>query len=287
MKIISPDNLSCPLDSALLSYENDKCLVCENGHSFDVARQGYVNLLPVQDKRSKSPGDTKDMVKARQEFLNLGYYNDIAAYTAQIVRDALSENQKNMILDAGCGEGYYLDYILQELQQDARNGQCGLIGYDISKWAVIEACKRNKADITWLVATNRRPPIAANSLTQIISMFGFPVFDMFAQLLKADGQVLLVEAGNNHLLEIKQHIYSEIKPHAHTSKIEAAQQAGFAVGEKHNLSYTATLKHLDDFYHLLKMTPYFYKMDDADKEALSKSCNNITIDVDFIIFHKA
>jgi 23S rRNA (guanine745-N1)-methyltransferase len=110
---------------------------------------------------------------------------------------------------------------------------------------------------------------------------------MFAQLLKADGQVLLVEAGNNHLLEIKQHIYSEIKPHAHTSKIEAAQQAGFAVGEKHNLSYTATLKHPDDFYHLLKMTPYFYKMDDADKEALSKSCNNITIDVDFIIFHKA
>ena len=84
MNIIKAHNLACPIDGGRLEFQ-EKQLVCENGHVFDVARQGYVNLLPVQHKRSKHPGDSKEMVLARTRFLNLGNYYPVAIKLAEIV----------------------------------------------------------------------------------------------------------------------------------------------------------------------------------------------------------
>ena len=97
--------LACPLDGAPLQRQGGS-LRCADGHCFDLAAQGYVNLLPVQNKRSLDPGDSKEMVAARRRFLNAGPYQPIAEAVARATLDGLPNEAA--CLDAGCGEGYYL-----------------------------------------------------------------------------------------------------------------------------------------------------------------------------------
>ncbi len=148
--------LICPLDGQpLRPVENS--WHCASGHSFDNARQGYLHLLPVQNKRSLAPGDSKEMVAARQRFLNANYYKPVADAIAQLVAQAIStprEGESGVIspltcLDAGCGEGYYL----RQLEAELRPLERMLVGLDISKLAVLAAAKQSKT-VRWLVASN-------------------------------------------------------------------------------------------------------------------------------------
>ena len=95
--------LRCPVCAGELTRE-DRVFRCPQGHSFDVARQGYVNLLTVGQKHSKSPGDTKEQVLARRAFLSGGYYAPIAEVLCRLVLPL----RPKAVVDAGCGEGYYL-----------------------------------------------------------------------------------------------------------------------------------------------------------------------------------
>src|SRR5690606_4067516 len=91
----------CPLCQQPL-HLSAKQYQCANRHSFDIAREGYVNLLPVQHKNSKDPGDNKDMMQARRDFLHAGWY----APLAQAVSDTVTKLAPDTLLDLGCGEGY-------------------------------------------------------------------------------------------------------------------------------------------------------------------------------------
>ena len=114
MNITSFESLACPLDGNPLQRV-DKAWRCPQGHSFDIARQGYVHLLPVQKKRSKEPGDSKAMVAARQRFLAAGDYAPIAKALSQAVMRHCEQAETYSCLDAGCGEGYYLRQLAQQL----------------------------------------------------------------------------------------------------------------------------------------------------------------------------
>src|SRR5690606_17390998 len=140
--------LCCPLDGQLLTLQ-ERSWRCPAGHCFDVAGQGYVNLLPVQNKRSRDPGDSKEMVAARRRYLESGVYAPIAAGVARLLMDGLEGQAPYACLDAGCGEGYYL----RRLQERDERGELALIGLDISKWAVM-AGARSSPGMRWLVGSN-------------------------------------------------------------------------------------------------------------------------------------
>src|SRR5690606_5692310 len=151
---VNPDALICPLCEGALTLV-DRQLICPNHHSCDLARQGCVQLLPVQQKRSQQPGDSKEMVVARSKFLNSGIYHPIGQKLTELGRSLWVENRALRLLDAGCGEGYYLDYLARELSpQDGLDA----VGMDISKEAVAAAAKRNR-EISWVVGSNARPPL--------------------------------------------------------------------------------------------------------------------------------
>lgn len=140
--------LACPICSEPLNAV-DNGVVCPAGHRFDRARQGYLNLLPVQHKNSRDPGDNQAMVEARRDFLNAGHYAPVAKRLAELAAGYAPARW----VDIGCGEGYYTAQIAEALP-DAD-------GYalDISKEAVKRACKRNPA-LTWLIASMARVPLA-------------------------------------------------------------------------------------------------------------------------------
>ncbi len=214
MSTTSFEALACPLDGDPLERQ-DGAWRCPAGHSFDIARQGYVHLLPVQNKRSRDPGDSKEMVAARRRFLEAGHYRPIAEAVSRAVLAGAPAGGTLRCLDAGCGEGFYLRELASvATESEKAQGEAptlSLLGVDISKWAVLAAAKREKA-ATWVVGTNAHLPVQAQSLDRVLCLFGFPVYPEFARVLKPGGELLLVEAGPDHLRELREIIYPSLKP---------------------------------------------------------------------------
>ncbi len=269
--------LICPLDGKPLARYEDQ-LSCDNGHSFDIARQGYVNLLPVQQKKSKQPGDSKEMIIARHRFLEAGYYLPVADKLNEIVASLTAGDSGITLLDAGCGEGYYLAHCLQFLKCLSVTRDVVCLGMDISKPAIIAAAKR-KDEITWVVGTNKSPPVEIQSVDIIICMFGFYDMDVFAKALKPGGYVILADADNEHLLELRQIIYPYIK-----SASARRDFSGFDLLSSLSLNYTIRLDQ-STLADLLLMTPHLYRAPKVGKEAVKAlSALNLTVDVLFRVF---
>lgn len=284
MNINKQDNLACPIDGGKLKQQDNQ-LVCANGHTFDIARQGYVNLLPVQHKRSKHPGDSKAMVFARTQFLNSGLYQPIATKLAESVLTQLSHKSDYCLLDAGCGEGYYLDAVFDALKHHDDFDKLSFIGVDISKDAIIQSSKRNKY-ICWIVGTNRQLPVENESVDIILCLFGFLSAEGFNKVLKPGGRVIVVDPGPEHLKELREIIYKEVK------KVDLidflnTEIPGFSLLSSETIQFKEKITSNEQIINLLVMTPHFYR---ASKEGREVACNlselDITVDVIFRVFEK-
>lgn len=273
--------LACPLDGLALQL-HDKSLKCPQGHSYDLARQGYVNLLAVQQKKSREPGDSKEMIDARKRFLNAGFYTPIATRLAQLSLDYLPADTPASCLDAGCGEGYYLDFFYHHLEQIKRC-DVHLTGLDISKVAIQGAVRRQQA-ITWVVGNSQHAPVIASSMDMIWSVFGFHHLQGFKNMLAAYGKLIMVEAGAQHLIELRKIIYPHIKP-APAKSLQEYEASGWSVLESANLTYQTAPLSNQQLADLLLMTPHLFRASQAGKEALAKLDNLVlTVDVTFQVF---
>ena len=236
--------LLCPLCGMPLTRE-ERVWRCENRHSFDIARQGYVNLLPVQQKRSLQPGDTREQVLSRREFLDGGFYRPIADALCQMAKD---HRCGGPILDVGCGEGYYAARLARELE-------CPLTGLDISKEAVRCAAGRYK-DAQWLCASAARLPLADASVGLITSLFALTVPGEFARVLRPEGAFIQVLAAEDHLLGLKSIIYPEL---THKEKDSVPVIPGFRLVESRSVRFSFTVEETQ-VQNLLSMTPHVYRI---------------------------
>lgn len=253
------EQLCCPLDQLPLT-RHERSLTCANGHAYDIAKTGYVNLLPVQKKHSKDPGDSKEMVAARRDFLANGYYDPIINAIVTSVPETLQQLDTIRLFDAGCGEGHYLRQIIERL---AASHVVDAVGLDISKWAITDASKRSKR-IDWIVGSNAHVPVAEQRFDWVMCAFGFPVFSEFARILANQGWLLLVESGADHLIELRQILYPEIKPHrvTHSEGIE-----GFVLQHEIDHRFSFSITNADDIGRLLAMTPHIHKASYEGKQA--------------------
>ncbi len=269
---VSPfEALACPLDGSPLQ-KHDKNWSCAAGHTFDIARQGYVHLLPVQNKRSRDPGDNKEMVAARQRFLNAGYYQPVAeALSSAIFPKGISEASISC-LDAGCGEGYYLRHLAGSAPE---NTSLEFLGLDISKWAVLSAAKQDK-NPAWVVGSNANLPVQSETLDRILCLFGFPVYPEFARVLRPGGEIILIDAGPDHLRELREIIYPELKD---PRQVPDTAPDGFTNVDVSVVRYNLTLPDKGAISDLLAMTPHLYR---ATAEGLSQAAEleSLTVTVE-------
>ena len=224
---------------------------CENRHSFDVARQGHVNLLPVTRKHSLHPGDTREMVVARKRFLDGGYYSPIAQKLCALL-SAYSPDFK-AVLDAGCGEGYYLGEV--EKQFPAAE----LWGLDISKDAVRFASVRSKK-ARWITGTAAQLPFGAAQFDAVLSMFALTAEEEFRRVLKDSGVFLQVLAGEEHLIGLKSIIYPEI---LRREKFQEKEYEGFLLEHHEVLEFPVLVEDSAQLQNLLAMTPHFWRISEA------------------------
>lgn len=276
--------LVCPVCQSALVKE-DKTLRCSVGHTFDLARQGYVNLLLSHKKKSKHPGDDQGMVEARTAFLNQAYYAPfLHALSEEVVRPgkfgAGVENLPETILDVGCGEGYYTLGVLDKIRASATDdpNRClpRVMGLDISKEAVIAACRRGKqsspaSELCWIVASGAAMPVRASSVDLLMCLFTRMMPAEFHRIIKPGGRLLVAGAGAKHLQEIRSLLYEEVREKAFSVENELAPQFEKVRSERIRFPFTVTRP--EDLNALLTMTPHGWRTSPEKKARIQNLLN--------------
>lgn len=172
-------------------------LACAGGHTFDVARQGYLNLLTGHG--TKFVPDTAAMVAARDAFLEAGHYQPLADALADRVGSLLAAAEGNaLIVDAGTGTGWYLQQVLAAL--DGR--EVSAVGLDISKFALRRAARRNPQALNVVWDLWRELPLGAGTADVVLVVFAPRNAAEFARILKPGGSLVVVTPLPGHLAEI-------------------------------------------------------------------------------------
>ena len=257
---------------------------CSNNHTFDAAREGYVNLLLAHKKNSKEPGDGKEMILSRRRFLDLGLYDGISDGINEAVAGNLpgpgSESDFN-ILDAGCGEGFYLKRLKEFLaQRPGTRIPVEYYGVDISKFAVRRAAQRDRTT-DWFVASIIDLPFAQSSLDMVLNVFSPADFPEFSRVLKETGGLLIVGPGPRHLNGLREIIYPNAREHAPSTISEEAKQL-FSLSSETRVNYQLELTSRETIMDLLSMTPYFWNIDLKTK-ARVEALDRLALDVDIEI----
>ena len=254
---------------------------CSNNHTFDAAREGHVNLLLAHKKNSKEPGDSKEMVRSRRRFLNLGLYDGIAAGINEAVAGNLSGAGKECafnILDAGCGEGFYLKRLKEFLEQSPGNpAPVEYYGVDISKFAVRQATQRDRT-MSWFVASIIDLPFAQSSLDIVLNIFSPADFPEFSRVLGETGVLLIASPGPGHLNGLRKIIYPDAREHAPSTISEEAKEL-FSLSSETRIKYPLELNSREAILDLLAMTPYFWNIDLKTK-ARVEALDRLALDVD-------
>jgi 23S rRNA (guanine745-N1)-methyltransferase len=258
----------CPICAASLQLNPcAKSYACENNHHFDLAKEGYLNLLPVQHKHSSEPGDNKQMMQARREFLDAGHYEPMAKAVAMMI----NAKQPKHLLDLGCGEGYYS----RKLETHYAD-RIILHGVDIAKFA-ISAAARKQPKARFTVASVNRLPYAAQYFDAVLRVFAPSNDDELKRVLKPSGHLLTVTPGPRHLWQLKEFIYAEAKEH----DLQGSLPQGFERIDTQRISY----KICPEPRHriaLLQMTPFAWRANESVQQAI-KDIAELEIETDFIL----
>ena len=246
--------LMCPVCRQQLSL-NERTWRCENHHSYDVAKQGYVNLHVVQHKHSKNPGDTPESVQARLAFLSAGYYAPLQQAVVEKIRKLRIEN----LLDIGCGEGYYTNAMQAEVLQ--------CVGVDIAKNAVQVAAKLNK-EVTWVVGTGATLPVLDESIDLCTSLFSPIPKQEILRVLKPKSYLMVVTPAPQHLYAMREALFEEVKPHEPQKFVEQLQDEFNLVSEQ--VIGAPMVLPQADLKNLIAMTPYAYKAKPEHRLALEQ-----------------
>ena len=247
--------LICPVCGKALE-QIDRAFVCPGRHSFDIARQGYVNLLTVQQKHSLAPGDTREQVLSRRAFLEAGYYAPIAQALTAAGKEFGAAGE---ILDIGCGEGWYSAQLSDALGLP-------LTGLDISKEAVRCAAAKYK-NARWLCATAAHIPVPDGSAGLVTSLFALTLPEEFHRVLAEGGLYFQVLAAEDHLLGLKSIIYDELH---RKEKDTVPELPGFERLASIPIRFSFTVEG-EQVRNLFSMTPHVFRIGKAGAERLAQT----------------
>ena len=269
--------LACPVCALPLNREGG-CFACMNGHVFDVAKEGYVNLLVAQHRHSRDPGYSKGMIAARRDFFDHGHYERLADDMAAIIGGYLPPEQAT-ILDAGCGEGYYLRRIRRHLIETRRAGWMTLCGLDISKHGIRVAARRDPGGL-YAVAGTFRMPVLPRRIDVLLTHFSPVSAADFRRVVRTGGIVLAGGPGEDHLYSFKKLLYdspARFEPFGGLTRAD-----GFEPVSTSRIRYRIQLRGMGQVADLLAMTPYYWTAD-QDAQARLAAVEELDTDVDVIL----
>lgn len=269
-------SLKCPVCQAQMVAQDAKVLRCQGQkiHTYDISSSGYVNLA---SPKQCGGGDTKEAVRARTSFLELGLYENIASKAVELVKKYSKEGSR--VVDAGCGEGYYTLKLAQE-------GFLTL-GFDISKMAVEAAAKRSKreakASTAFAVASVYELPLFDSFADAVVNIFAPCAEAEYLRILADDGILLVVHAGKDHLMGLKKALYESTYENDEREDLPKEMELVF----EDELKYDICVEGNQNVKNLFAMTPYYWRTSQADAKKLESIEELYTeIDIIFSVFKK-
>ena len=260
--------LRCPVcGSACGTDDTQKRFFC-NGikqHSFDFSKSGYLNLC-----LSSKSGDGKDAIRARSKFLEAGYYQLLS----DAVNGILSEFKAKSVLDAGCGEGYYTNRMTAVCNT--------VLGADLSKDGIDKAARTAKQKGTgaaFAVASLFELPVADESFDAVTNLFAPCCESEFCRILTMGGHLILVGAGERHLLGLKRMIYDKTYLNPERSDLPQTMM----LCDQRSLRTTVTVEGNDMIQALFSMTPYYWRTSESDRAKLT-GLDRLETELDFDIY---
>ncbi|MBQ7861200.1 MAG: methyltransferase domain-containing protein [Clostridia bacterium] len=258
----------CPVCGKKL-VKGNKSYRCENGHCFDISKEGYVNLLSGKNKSGSLIGDNRDMALSRKQFLSKSYFSALSDELISMIKEYTASSPT--LCDICSGEGYYGEKVKEAVE-------CELISFDISKEMLRLCAKRKKSDFCF-VASNSKIPLESESVDLAFHLFAPFQEEEFSRIIKKDGTILTAVAGENHLIELKEILYDT--PYKNDEAPPKTEK--LILKEKRKVSKRVTLETKEDIDALFKMTPYYYHTSDRDKAKL-EGIESLEITTEFVIY---
>ncbi len=272
--------LACPVCLAPLGRAG-RALGCAAGHSYDLARQGHVDLLPAGHGRSGITGDTAGMVEARRRFLDAGHYQPLTRAVVRTAAECLmaaagDEGRRPVALDAGCGDGSYLGAVARLLAAGGGQGPgparppC-LFGLDVSRPAVRLAAGRHKETLFFRGDVNHRICMVDNSVDVLLNVFAPRNAREFGRVVRRDGTLLVVVPGPGHLAQLRGRLPLLDIPADKRDRTVADLAPEFRPAGEERVEHDLELDG-DALTDLLRMTPSAWHLDDehiADAAAMA------------------
>ena len=260
--------LRCPVCAASMQIAEDgRSCKCQGTrtHSYDFSRSGYLNLTRPGD----GEGDLKEAVNARKLFLNAGYYEPLSNEINTILQNL---NAKT-VLDAGCGEGYYTNRMANDR---------AVLGVDLSRAGIDSAAKQAKQNATgaaFAVGSIFSIPVRDETCDAVTNLFAPCCEEEFSRVLKNGGYLILVGAGERHLMGLKQVLYEN--PYLNPGRADLPTQMEEV--DRRRLTYTVTVEGNETIEALFSMTPYYWRTSESDRIKL-KNIDTLQTELDFDIF---
>lgn len=261
--------LRCPVCSASMQAdEAQKSCRCTGArtHSYDFARSGYLNLTRPGD----GEGDLREAINARKLFLNAGYYEPLS----NAINTVLDTLNAKTVLDAGCGEGYYTN----RMARDDR----AVLGVDLSRAGIDAAARQAKQSGTgaaFAVGSIFSLPVGEATCDAVTNLFAPCCESEFDRILKSGAHLILVGAGERHLMGLKEVLYEN--PYLNPGRADLP--ANLPEVDRRRLTYTVTVEGEEAIEALFSMTPYYWRTSEADRAKL-KGLQTLTTELDFDIF---
>jgi 23S rRNA (guanine745-N1)-methyltransferase len=236
----------CPVCRDPLALQaGESRLACAGGHSFDVAREGYVNLLVGGRRRSRTPGDSAEMVAARRRFLATGAYAPMSGALA----GAVAALGPGTLLDVGCGEGHHTRAVAAALPPSAL-----VLGIDVAKPAVAAAARAHREG-WYAVASAADLPLADGRVDVVLDVFGPVMPEELARVVRPGGAVVAAHPGPDHLEELRRLVYERAQPHEVKPPLRHASDSFEAVGSE-EVRFALAVTDAGALGDLFTMTPY-------------------------------
>ena len=262
----------CPICGGTLN-RGERTYICPQGHSYDIAKEGFTYLLPPNQKHSSAPGDDKGMAAARRAFLSKGFYRHLLDTLTDLVLS--HTGQSPVLLDAGCGEGCYTSGIFQALAGAGREPR--MAGTDISKFALRYAARREKG-AEFAVASSYRLPLADRSVDLLLNCFSPLALEEFQRVLRPGGWFFYVVPAADHLWALKEILYD----HPYPNEEKEIPYEGFSYEAVVPTDRSVTLDNQEDIQNLFRMTPYYWKTPKSGVQRLTE-VDRLTIQAAFRI----
>ncbi len=260
----------CPSCGAPL-FVRDSSLCCDKGHTYDVSRKGYVHL---HHKTVQSAYD-KDLFDARRAVFDAGFYRPVADALVSVLKPL----SPAALLDAGCGEGYYLSALSPILPQSM------LVGIDLSKEAILSAAGRG-SEALYCVGDLNRLPFQDGTFDVLLNILSPASYTGFKRVLKKDGVLIKVMPGRDYLLEIRERL-PEGKAGYDDTRVPEYLKQHMQVQSLERLHYTLPLSPME-FACFVSMTPLTESLSVQEREALVQNApDHITIDLQLAVCRTA